>query len=324
MIRQLLRRVVAGLVTVVLVASIGFVLLELTPGGPASITDDPRLGPDDRQRVRAALGLDRPPAERLAAYAASLAAGDLGVSLSRHEPVSRVLARALPPTLALSGGALLVALGFGLLVGTGAALRPRSPLAWLARFALPALDAVPPFWLGICAVLVFAWKLDWLPAAHMASAHPVDGLWPMLVDRLRHLALPVLVLALPGAAPVARHHWASMRTALASEHVRAARAAGLSEHRIVWGRALPTALLPTLQLVGLGLPALVGGAVVVEVVFSWPGLGRIHQQALLARDVPLFLGGLMLIGLVVVVGGLLADTLSAWLDPRLRGAGSRP
>ena len=322
MMRQLLRRLVAGVVTVALVALIGFVLLELTPGGPGSITEDPRLGPEDRERVRAALGLDRSAGERLLAYAASVIQGDLGLSLSRHQPVSKVLARALPPTLLLSGAALLVALSLGLLIGTLAALRPRSPLAWLARFVLPALDAVPPFWLGICGVLVFAWQLGWLPAAHMASAHPVDGAWAVLADRLRHLALPVLVLALPGAAPVARHHWASMRTALHSEHVRAARAAGLSERRVVWCRALPTALLPTAQLIGLGLPALVGGAVVVEVVFSWPGLCRAHQQALLARDVPLFLGGLILMGALVVAGGLLADLLSAWLDPRLRRARS--
>jgi peptide/nickel transport system permease protein len=318
MIRQLLRRLAAGAVTVALVALIGFVLLELTPGGPGSITEDPRLGPEDRERVRAALGLDRPPGQRLLAYAGSLLQGDLGLSLSRHEPVSRVLARALPATLMLSGAALVLALGGGLLIGTGAALRPRGPLAWLARFILPALDAVPPFWLGICAILVFAWKLGWLPAGHMESARPVEGAVALLADRLRHLVLPVLVLALPGAAPVARHHWASMRTALHSEHVRAARAAGLSERRVLWCRALPTALLPTAQLIGLGLPALVGGAVVVEVVFSWPGLGRVHQEALLARDVPLFLGGLILIGILVVAGGLLADLLSAWLDPRLR------
>jgi ABC-type dipeptide/oligopeptide/nickel transport system permease component len=324
MIAAIARRLAAGFVTVVLVVLIGFALLELTPGGPGSITEDPRLGPEDRARVKAALGLDRSPVERLAAYAGSLARGDLGISLSRHEPVSRVLARALPATLWLSGGALIVALGLGLVIGTAAALWPRSPLAWLARFGLPALDAVPPFWLGICAVLVFAWQLDWLPAAHMQSAAPVEGLLAALVDRLRHLALPVLVLGLPGAAPVARHHWASLVTALRSEHVRAARAAGLSEARVLWARAFPTALMPTVQLIGLGLPALVGGAVVVEVVFSWPGLGRIHQQALLARDVPLFLGGLILIGVLVVAGGILADLLSAWVDPRLRRRGSRP
>lgn len=323
MVRHLLERLMAGAVTVALVALVGFALLELTPGGPASITEDPRLSPEDRARVRAALGLDRSAGERLLAYARNAARGDLGVSLSRNEPVAHVLARALPATLWLSGGALVVALVLGIAVGTAAAVRPRGLLSWIARFGLPALDAMPPFWLGICAVLVFAWRLDWLPAAHMQSAAPIDGAFAFVVDRIRHLVLPVLVLAVPGAAPVARHHWASMTQALASEQVRAARAAGLRETRVLWARAFPTALLPTLQLIGLGLPALVGGAVVVEVVFSWPGLGRVHQQALVARDVPLFLGGLLLIGSLVVVGGVVADLLSAWADPRLRRSGAR-
>lgn len=324
MMSWLARRLLSGLATVLVVVLVGFLLLELVPGGPAAWTDDPRLSFEDRERLRSSLGLDRPPLERLAAYGRSVVRGDLGTSLSRQEPVASVLARALPPTLVLSGAALLVALLLGVGVGTGAALRPRGALAWLARFVLPALDAVPPFWLGLCAVLLFAWKLDWLPAAHMQSATPASSLVAVGFDRLQHLVLPVLVLALPGAAPVARHHWAAMVDVLGSEHVRAARAAGLPERSVVWRRAFPAALQPTVQLVGLGIPALVGGAVVVEVVFSWPGLGRIHQEALLARDVPLFLGGLLLIGVMVVAGGLLADLLSAWLDPRLRQPRSAP
>lgn len=320
MIRGLWPRLATALATLAVLQGVGFALLHLAPGDAADLAEDPSLSYEDREHLRRALGLDQPPWARFAAYAAHVLQGDLGVSLTKHRPVASVLGEALGPTLLLSGSALVIALAIGWVVGTRAAARPRGIAARLVRTALPALDAAPPFWLGLAAVLLFSWHLGWLPAGAMRAPASTATGFAALGDVLRHLVLPVLVIALPGAAPVARHQWVAMRRELAAGHVVAARAMGVPERTIVWRRAARAALQPLLALVGLAFPALVGGAVVVEVVFAWPGLGRVHHEALLARDVPLAMGGLLVIGVVVVLGGLVAEALSLWADPRLRGA----
>ncbi len=315
-------RIVTAAATLLLVVTLAFLVLELLPGDPAGIAEDPALGPAEQARLRAALGLDEPPVRRYVTFLTHAIRGDFGVSIGRHRPVRDVLLEALGPTVLLAGTAMLVSLLLGWALGTRAAERPGGLADRAVRTVLPALDAVPPFWLGLCAILLFAWKLGWFPAAHMTSAAPVSGAWGTFVDRLVHLVLPVSVLALPGAAPVARHQWSAMRRELLRPWVRAALANGVSRRRVVWRRAVRAALLPLVTLVGLGLPALVGGAVVVEVVFAWPGLGRVHQSALLGRDVPLVLGGLVIVAGAVIAGRLLADLVSMWVDPRLRGGWS--
>jgi peptide/nickel transport system permease protein len=317
----LARRLGAGAGTLLLVLLLVFALLEAAPGSALGPGDDPSLNAADRAALERALGLDRPAPERFLHYLAGLARGDLGISTSQSRPVSRALAAALPPTLLLSGTALALAFALGIALGTRAAARPGGPAEWTVRFALPALDSAPPFWLGLVAILFFSWKLGWLPASHMRSPAGAGPAAPF--DLLRHLVLPLAVLALPAAAPVARHQWDAMRRALAAPPARTARALGVPEWRVVWGQAFRAALQPALVLLGLGLPALVGGAAVVEVVFSWPGLGALSQRALLARDAPLALGALLLYALLVIAGGLLADLLAAWADPRL-SAKDRP
>ncbi|GAB4375295.1 MAG: ABC transporter permease [Acidobacteriota bacterium] len=318
-------RAVHAVATLLLVVTLAFVVLEMLPGDPAGIAEDPSLGPAEQARLRAALGLDQPPARRYTTFLAHALQGDLGVSISRHRPVHDVLAAALGPTVQLAGSALVLSVLLGWLIGTRAASRPGGLAERAVRTVLPAVDAVPPFWLGLVAILLFAWRLGWLPAGHLASPTPPETWTALLVDRLRHLVLPVCVLAIPGTAPVARHQWSAMRRELRRPWVRAALANGVARGRVVWLRGTRAALLPLIALVGLGLPALVGGAVVVEVVFAWPGLGRVHQSALLARDIPLVLGGLVCVSGAVVAGRLLADLLSAWADPRLRrpGGGAR-
>lgn len=315
---RLARRFAGGLVTILLVVILAFALLEAAPGSAVGPSEDPSLSPADRARLEHALGLDRPAWERFVGYLAGLGRGDLGTSLSQSRPVSRALADALGPSLLLSGSALVIAFALGMALGTRAATRPGGPAELSVRFLLPVLDSAPPFWLGLVAILLFSWKLGWLPAAHMRSPTG-EGPAPLL-DLVRHLVLPALVVAIPSAAPVARHQWNAMCRSLASPAAQNARALGLPERRIAWVQAFRASLQPALVLLGLGLPALVGGAAVVEVVFSWPGLGSMTQRALLARDAPLALGALLVYALVVVAGGLVADLLAAWADPRLRHA----
>ncbi|MBP7149024.1 MAG: ABC transporter permease [Acidobacteria bacterium] len=308
-------RLAAGLVSAWIIVTLAFVLLHAAPGDPSRMAEDPHLNAADRARLREAYGLDRPLGEQYLAFLGNVARGELGVSLRYARPVSRVLAGAIGPTLVLMLPALGLAFALGLALGTRAAVRPGGIADALVRRALPALDALPPFWLGLLAIWFFAGRLGWLPSSAMTSAGGGGT-----GDLLRHLLLPVLTIALPGAAPVARHHAEAMRRELAAPHVRAARAMGLAEPRVIFGRAARAALHPAIALLGLSLPALAGGAAVVEVVFGWPGLGRIQQEALLARDVPLALGGLLLVALLVVAGGILTELLSARVDPRWRAA----
>ncbi len=317
MLRGIGLRLAAGSVTLLLLLVLVFVLLESMPGGPGSVTEDPRLTPAARAALVRAWGLDRPPAERLARFLGNAVRGDLGVSIRFQRPVREVLADALGPTALLAGTALVVAFGLGLLLGSRAAARPGGPVDLLVRRGLPLLDAVPPFWLGLLGILLFSWKLGWLPAG---GAGRIGREGPGGV--LAHLVLPVLVLALPGAAVVARHHRAALARELRARHSAFSRALGLSPARVHL-RAQRAALHPAITLLGLALPALAGGAVVVEVVFSWPGLGRVQQEAILARDVPLALGSLLLLGALVIAGGILADLLSTLVDPRWRRPGRR-
>lgn len=315
MLRFVVRRLLRGSWTVLLVLAGCFLLLEALPGDATGFVDDPSLSLQDRQRMAAVYGLDRPPAERLAGFFLHAVKGDLGVSISRHEPVARVIARALGPTLLLTLSALTIAFALGLTAGTRAVLRPRGVAAAITHRLLPLLDALPPFWLGLLGIWLLAGWLDWLPASHMHSAAGGG-----VVDLLRHLLLPSLVIGVPSAASVARHHASALERVWRGPATRSARAFGVTERRLL-ARALREAIQPALALAGLALPVLFGGAVVVEVVFSWPGLGRVQQQALLSGDVPLVLGGVLLVAVAVVLGGVLTDVAGSLADPRQSAGG---
>lgn len=316
-ILRLLARSGSAGVTLFVVLALAFVLLHLAPGDPLGLADDPRITPGDRERLREAWGLDRPLHSQFASFFLRALTLDLGVSLRFGRPVVEVLAGALLPSLLLAGTALALAWGLGVVFGTLAGLFPRGAAGFLVHRLLPGLDALPPFWLGLLGIWLFSWKLGWLPSSHMTAA----GEDLRLADLATRLILPVLTIALPGAAPFARHHAAALARELGSAHITTARALGLKPWRIALFHAGRPALLPSFALLGLALPTLAGGTAVVEVVFAWPGLGRVQQEALLARDLPLALGGLLLSGGLVIAGGLLAEGLAALADPRHRRSG---
>ena len=317
-----LRRLVGLLPLVWLVATLTFAIVQLTPGSYADALDNPRLGPEARAAIQARYGLDQPMHRQYLAWLGGVARGDLGTSFLYRRPVTEVILQALGPTALLAGSALLLDLALGLVLAVAAVRRPHG---WVDRTLTVlglGLYGMPTFWLAFLAVALFSVTLGWLPSAHMHDVAAVGlGPWERLLDLLRHLVLPASCLGLVGAAVTGRF----LRTALldlrGAPFVLAARARGLSERRILWVHTLRPALLPVITLMGLSLPVLVSGSVVIETIFAWPGTGRVLWEAATARDVPLIMGLTLLASVAVIVGNLLADLLYLLADPRTREGG---
>ncbi len=321
MLGLVLRRLLHALAVVALAASVTFALLQAAPGDPIAATlDHPTVSESVRSTLRARYGLDRSAPEQYVRYVGAVLRGDLGWSFTEQRPVREVIADALPRTMLLMSTALALSLLAGLALGAWQAWRPRAlvPRALAATAVL--LSAVPEFVLGLVLLTIFALRLALLPAGGIAD--PVldsfAGPWERIVDRARHLVLPAVALALGWTAGVARHQRAALRDVADDDFVRTARAKGASERRVVFRHALRPALVPTITFVGLGLPFLVGGAVVVESMFAWPGMGLVASRAVAARDYALVTGVAIAGSAAVAVGSLLADVLVALADPRQR------
>lgn len=316
----LLRRLAAALLLVLLVLTVLFFLLHVAPGDPIGLTENSRLTAAQRAQQRHIFGLDRPLPVQYAAWLSAVALHfDWGTSLSFHRPVAGLLAEALPATLLLAAAALAVEYGLGLALGVAAARRPGGALDHLIRVLTLLVASQPVFWLGLMAILLFALVWPVLPAGHL---HSVGAEYLVPADRfadlLWHLALPALVLGVHGSGSVARVTRGSLLEVLGREATIAARARGLSERRVLWVHALRNAMVPLVQLFALSATALLSGAFVVEVVFSWPGIGTLTFQAISTRDYPVVLATTALSATIVVAASLAADVAHALVDPRVR------
>ncbi len=314
-------RLAQAVVVIVAVATFVFVLIHLAPGDPfAAALDNPNVTETLRARWRAAYGLDRPLGEQYVRYIASLAHGDLGWSFSMRRPVSDVLGDALPNTLLLAGTALVLGFGGGILLAVTQARRPGSRADRAIGAASMFFYAMPDFWLALMMVLVFAYWLPILPAAGAIdpAMHEYMGAGARGLDRVRHLVLPAATLALLSAAGVARYQRAELLRVLPDDFVRTARAKGLTEHRILTRHVLRNALIPTVSLLGLSLPILFTGAVFVERVFAWPGMGWVVLNAVATRDYPLVTAGVIVAAAIVTIASLATDVLYAVVDPRVQ------
>ncbi len=316
MLWLVLRRLVWA-VPVLLLVSLGvFLLAAASPFDPIHQYYGVRIydaSAADVARVRAELGLDRPVLARFWEWLSGLFSGDLGVSRSMRQPVVEVVAQRLPWTLLLAGTGLLLAVVFSLVVGTVAAWRQGG---WLDRTVTAvghALEGVPPFVLALLAIALFSLGLGWLPVAGLTDAGSSLGLGQVL----EHLVLPAAVLGVSQAPWLVLHVRQSLLTALTEDHVNGARARGMSERIVVLRHALPTALLPFVTLIGARVPELVTGAVLVEEVFSWPGVASAVVTAAKAADYPLLAVLTLLATAAVLLGSLLADIAAILLDPRV-------
>jgi peptide/nickel transport system permease protein len=312
----LLRRALQAVLLVAITLTLSFILLHIAPGDPLARYVDPAVAPADLERIRHALGLDRPLYVQFFQWAKAFVTGDFGASLSHHRPVRALLAETIPRTLLLTSVALAVQLVLGVVVGTVAARHRRRVLDRVLSLVVIALYAIPPFYLAYLLMTGFAIEHAWLPTSGIATPglDEAGGAW--LLDRARHLALPAIVLGVASAAGFARFTRGSMVEALAQDYVRTARAKGLPESRVVWRHAFRNALGVIITLAGLSAPLLLGGAVVVETVFAWPGMGSLMVESIYARDYPVVLAVNFIGACMVIAGNFLADVATIRADPR--------
>lgn len=322
MIGFLLRRLGASLLLLLFVLTVTFFLLRLVPGDPTRLSEDSRITLEQQQNLRRIYGLDRPlPEQYLRWLRAVVLRGDWGISYSQQRPVSAVIAEAVPATLLLGAAAVLVDYTVGLLLGVAAARRQGKAADHLIRIGSLLVYSQPVFWLGLMAILLFSYAWPVLPAGHMYSIGAAEmGAGARFLDLLRHLVLPATVLGLWFTGATARFVRGSLLDAMGRDYIRTARAKGLSERRVIWVHGMRNALTPTIQLFALSLPTLLNGSLVTEVVFSWPGLGRLIFASILTRDYPVVLATTAMSAVFVLFGNLLADLLQAAFDPRVRDA----
>jgi peptide/nickel transport system permease protein len=294
-----------------------FVLIHLAPGGP-SVMINPDLSREDMLRIQRNLGLDQPLHVQYWRWLSSLLRGDLGFSLNFGTRVSAMIGDRLPNTLWLGLLAFAVSTLAGVTLGVFSALRPRSGLDLTVTTAAFLGLSLPPFWFGLLLILFFSVFLQVLPSSGM---YPTDG-GQGLLAMSRHFVMPVLVLGLLNLAEITRYTRSAMLDALGSDYIRTAWAKGLNPGRVIAGHALRNSLLPVLTILGIVLPRLLGGAVVTESVFGWPGIGRLAVQAAKTRDYPLVMGLTLVAAVIVVVTNLVVDLLYAVVDPRVRREGA--
>jgi peptide/nickel transport system permease protein len=318
MLPYLLRRLLQTLFLIWGVLTLTFFLMHAGPGGPMDRYISPAIPLETITQIRQQFGFDQPlPLQYLKWLQQSLQ-GDWGYSLTQHRPVAQILAEAIPATLQLTIPVLALNFFLGIALGAAAAFyRHRWPDRLLSNGLLAAY-CMPSFWLGLMLILICAVKLGWLPNSHAASLFAEEmGFWRALKDRLAHLILPMLTLALPGAAVTGRYVRENLITALESNFIRLAKAKGLSSWQIMTRHALPHALLPLISLLGLSLPFLFGGAFLTEIIFAWPGMGRVTFEAIFSRDYPVILAATGLSAVMVIAGNFMADLLYRAADPRI-------
>lgn len=321
MLARLGQGILAGIAVVFGVVILTFLLLHAAPGDPVRLLLGPNATDAQIAAQREALGLNRPLATQFATWVGRFGRGDWGTSIAKGQPVRRLLAEAWPATVRLVGLSLILSYLLGIALGAVQAARSGSRTDTALSVASVTLFAMPGYWLGLMLVLVFTYWARWLPAFGAAGfdADYLSGAaW--LGDRLRHLALPLATLTLIGIGGVARFVRGSMLEVLHQPFIMSARAKGLTSRRVVGRHALRNALTPVVTLLGLSLPALFSGAVFIEAVFAWPGVGRILVEAVQARDYPVVMAATTVSALLVVAGNILADLLAGWVDPRVRSA----
>ena len=312
MIRYLLRRAGQALVVLVGAAILVFLLLQLVPGDPVRSAMGTRFNAEVYEELRAAAGLDRPLHEQLVNYLAGAATGDFGVSFRNGESVFDLVVARMPATISLAVAALVIALLISFPLGILSAMRRGTLVDHVARIGSQIGISVPDFWLGIMLILLFTSTLGWLPPS---------GYTPITedpLDWLSHVIMPALAVGLISGSILTRFIRSATLESNDQDFARTARAKGLHESAVMRDHVLRNAMVPIITVAGIQLASLLGGVIVVEVLFAWPGLGRLTYDAVLARDYTVVQGAVLLVAAIFLVANLVVDLLYALIDPRIR------
>jgi ABC-type dipeptide/oligopeptide/nickel transport system permease component len=316
--RWLLRRVAISLPVLLGITILSFAFVRIAPGDPVRMMINPEYlagGADEYiAKRRAELGLDKPVPVQYVAWLGEVARGNLGYSFFDRRPVGEIIKERVLPTIELMGTALLLALAVGVPVGLLAAMRQYSALDYASAILSLATISTPSFFLGLAAIYIFSLKLNLLPTSGMFTA----GAPRTLLDDLHHLALPAAILGLNLAGPFVRYARSSLLEVIRQDYLTTARAKGLRQNLVIVRHALPNALIPLITLVGIRVPEMFAGAVVVEQIFSWPGMGQLALASITQRDYPVLTGFILIVAVLVLLSNLLADVTYAVVDPRIR------
>jgi peptide/nickel transport system permease protein len=330
----MLQRILIAIPVLVGVSIVVFLMLHSAGGDPATQILGPRADPQSVARLQEEMGLNRPLAVQYADFAKNALQGDLGRSYRSNDTVTDEVLSRFPATIELAFAAMLIGTTIGVIAGIVAGVRRDSFFDYSSTLGALLGISIPTFWLGMILIIVFGVELRWLPisgrinprlgadpsAPFLVVNSALHGNWVVFRDSLEHLILPALTLAGWPAAIVARMTRAAMIETLDQDYIRTARAKGLKESMVVKRHALRNAFIPVVTVVGLELGGLLGGAVVTETVFSWPGVGKLAADAILARDYQVVQGVVLLLAAVFIVLNLLVDLIYSWLDPRIRYA----
>ncbi len=305
------RKIIAVIPVLFLVSVILFTIISLLPGDAAMGVIGESVNQEDLGRIRTELGLDKPIYERYADWLGKVLQGDLGRALKSRQPVTEIVAQRLPVTLELTFLAMLVSTIIAVPAGIFAALRRNS--AWDVANGIVSMIgiAMPPFWMGILLILCFSVWLDWLPSSGYVSFFKDP------VKNLQHMAMPAFTIGFAFAATIMRQTRSSMLEVLGEEYVVTARAKGLAETIVIWKHALRNALIPVVTVLSMQVGRMIGGAVVTEIVFALPGIGREMVDSIIARDFPIVMALILITALCVVITNTLVDILYVIIDPRI-------
>ncbi len=335
MVGYLIRRILGAIPLLLGILTLIFFIIHIAPGDPTARFINPNVSPRVIEQMRHNLGLDQPLHIQYFKWLWSFIRGDFGMSFGQQQPISQILPGILWNTLQLTLVALVMIFVVGMLIGIVQAVRQYSLADNVLSFVALFFYSMPSFWFALMLILVFSlWMnqviienpgmgrwLGWLqfPASGMTSVgYEFMSPWGKFVDRFKHIILPAVALGIGNAAGVARYMRGSMLEVIHQDFIRTARAKGLSERKVIFRHALRNALIPIITLLGLYLPFLFSGAVLVETIFGWPGMGRAIVDAILQRDYPMVMATSFVIAAMVVLGNLISDVLYAVVDPRIR------
>lgn len=318
MARFLLRRLVISIPVLIGITMVTFAMVNFAPGDPVSALINPEaagsLGPEWVEQQREELGLNDPLPVRYLRWGQEMLKGNFGYSTIDRQPVAGKIADRIGPTLRLMVAVQILSLLIALPIGVISALRQYSFLDYLVSMLGFAAISIPSFFLALGGIYIFGLELGWLPTSGMRTIGEEES----FADLLHHLILPATVLGLAHAAPLIRYVRSSMLEVIRQPYVNVARAKGLSEHAVIYGHAARNALIPVVTVIALGLPGLFGGAVIIETIFAWPGMGQLAIAAVRSRDFPMIMALNLVVATMILLSNLLADVLYAAIDPRIK------